>query len=162
LETIKIITGIGKPLSGILRVFDFLDNTQYSIKLVAKPENKTITQLQEHTPNLSCVEDKKITSHQLFQWLEENRAFNLLDVRETHEFQQGHLVEAISLPLSQLNGKLPDLSKELPWVLMCQQGGRSKKAIQHLKEIDPDILWINLEGGISEWISKMGNKHLTT
>ena len=162
LETIKIITGIGTPLSGILQVFDFLDNTQYTIKLAVKTENKTITQLQEYAPSLSCAEDQKITPHQLLQWLEENSAFNLLDVREKHEFQQGHLIKAISLPLSQLNGKLPELSKELPWVLMCQQGGRSKKAIQHLQELGPDISWLNLEGGMSGWISKMGNKHLTT
>jgi len=160
LETIKVITGIGKPLSGILQVFDFLDNTQYSIKLAAKAENKTITQLQESTPNLSCVDDQNITPDELLEWLEENKAFNLLDVRETYEFQLGHLQKAISLPLSQLNGRIPDLSKELPCVVMCQQGGRSRKAIQHLQELDPDIPLFNLEGGMSEWISKMGSKHL--
>jgi molybdopterin/thiamine biosynthesis adenylyltransferase/rhodanese-related sulfurtransferase len=162
LETIKIITGIGTPLSGILRVFDFLDNTQYSIKLAAKAENKAITRLQEDVPPRFCMEDQKITPQELLEWLEENSAFNLLDVRERHEFEQGHLAKAISLPLSQLNGKLPDLSKELPWVLICQQGGRSIKAIQHLRELDPEMSLFNLEGGMTEWIRKMGNKHLIT
>src|SRR5690606_38404161 len=86
LETIKIITGIGTPLSGILQVFDFLDNTQYSVKLAVKAENKAITRLQEDAPLICCTEDQKITSHELLQWLEEDSEFNLLDVRERHEF----------------------------------------------------------------------------
>ncbi len=160
LETVKIIAGIGKPLSGILQVFDFLDNSQYQIKLTAKPENKTIRQLQPAYTPASCDPMDTLSAGELLLWIREGKRFNLLDVRENHEFQHRHLEKSISLPLSRLNGHLPDLPQELPWVLLCQRGGRSRKAMQYIKEKHPQISLLNLEGGLSAWISTHGNQFL--
>lgn len=162
LETIKIITGIGKPLSGMLQVFDFLYNTQYSIKLKLKEENKRIKSLEKNELSVSCGSEHNISANKLNHWLEDNKTFILLDVREPHEFNHMHLKSAYPFPLSQLAQGLPDLPKDQPWVILCQQGGRSKKAIQYIQEVEPKIQAFNLEGGLSEWIRSMGNFHLIT
>ncbi|HLW20749.1 MAG TPA: HesA/MoeB/ThiF family protein [Cyclobacteriaceae bacterium] len=161
LETVKVITGIGKPLSGILQVFDFLDNSQYSMKLTAKEENRNIKFLREDTI-LSCNAEPSISVEELLSWMNEKKPFNLVDVRENHEFAKGHLEKAVPLPLSTINGKLPELSKNQPWVVICQQGGRSKKAVDILKEKDPSLQLFNLEGGLSDWTKRLGNKYLVT
>ncbi len=158
LEIVKIVTGIGTPLSGILQVFDFLDNSQYQIKLSSKPENKNIHQLEATYSLDSCTTADTLSVEELLIWIKEGRSFNLVDVREKHEFQRGHLENAVSLPLTQLNGRLPDLSPGSPWVLLCQQGGRSRKALQYIKEKNPRLSLLNLDGGLSAWISAHGTQ----
>lgn len=159
LETIKIITGIGTPLSGTLMVFDFLDNSQYQIKLSAKPENKNIRSIQVAEKPDSCLTKESISAEELLKWIQEEKPLNLIDVREAEEYVHGHLENSVSLPLSQLNGSLPDLAEDQLWVILCQQGGRSKKAIQYLKEKHPPLSLLNLEGGMSAWINTHG-KHM--
>src|SRR5690554_6287730 len=51
LETIKVITGIGKPLSGTLKIFDFLYNSEYNMKIPAKKENKNIKSIENFPIN---------------------------------------------------------------------------------------------------------------
>ncbi|MEX2593606.1 MAG: HesA/MoeB/ThiF family protein [Anditalea sp.] len=162
LEVIKVITGIGKPLSGTLQIYDFLYNSQYSIQLSAKEENKKIKSLQENAAPVSCSSEQIISAQKLLNWFDQNKTFNLLDVREPHEFGHMHLKNAYSIPLSQLIHGLPDLPKDLPWVVLCQRGGRSRKAIQYIQEVEPKIQLHNLEGGLSEWIKSVGNHHLIT
>lgn len=161
LETVKIITGIGKPLSGTLQIFDFLYNSQYSIQLSLREENRNIQTLPENIDPVDCAHDQKISAEVLLNWLNQNKTFNLLDVRESHEYHKGHLKTALSLPLSQINGDLPTLPKDQPWVLLCEQGGRSKKAIHYIQEMDPTIQLLNLEGGMSGWFKSVGNQYIT-
>jgi molybdopterin/thiamine biosynthesis adenylyltransferase/rhodanese-related sulfurtransferase len=156
LETVKVLTGIGKSLSGILQVFDFLDNSQYQIKLTAKPENKEIQEIRLPETSALCAADESISAEELLNWMKGKKAFQLIDVREVHEYQSGHLKASFSLPLSRLNGALPDLTGNQPWVILCQQGGRSKKAIQYLKEKQPQLSLLNLDGGLAAWIDSNG------
>jgi rhodanese-related sulfurtransferase len=51
----------------------------------------------------------------------------VVDVREPHEFNSGHVPDAINLPLSRFDaGKLP---AGKPVVLICLAGGRSAQAL---------------------------------
>ena len=162
METIKIISGLGTPLSGILQVHDFLNNSQYSIKLKVREHNKQISRLQDNDPPDVCTQDDEgISAHQLRNWLDQNKEFNLLDLREIHEFNNGHLSNAFSLPLSKLNAGLPNLPKDRPWVLVCQVGGRSQKALRQFKKLDPGIQLLNLEGGMSGWIKNVGHHYIS-
>jgi molybdopterin/thiamine biosynthesis adenylyltransferase/rhodanese-related sulfurtransferase len=158
LETIKIITGLGTPLSGVLQISDFLHNSQYQIKLTAKHENKNIRDIKIPETSSFCAADESISAVQLWDWIKGKKAFQLIDVREAQEYQSAHLEAAFSVPLSRLNGQLPDLPKDQPWVLMCQQGGRSKKALQYLKERQPELTLFNFEGGMTEWINHYGEE----
>lgn len=155
LEVIKVITGIGQPLTGLLQVFDFLLNSQYQIKLSLKPENKDIRKL-EALDKANCSTVASLTAQELLRWIKEGKSFQLIDVREKREYQKSHLSPSYSFPLSSINGRLPNLDKDQPWVLFCQQGGRSTKAIQYLQERYPALTLFNLQGGINAWLEING------
>jgi rhodanese-related sulfurtransferase len=77
----------------------------------------------------------------------------LVDVRETREFQSGHIPGAINHPLSTFNPA--SLAQGKPVVLICQAGGRSARALhQALSTGRKDIR--HYPGGMSGWRARGG------
>jgi len=75
----------------------------------------------------------------------------VVDVREDHEFEAGHVPGAKHIPLS----TVPDCVSELPhgeqiW-LICQGGVRSMKAANFLLEQGFDV--VSVAGGTGAWIA---------
>lgn len=74
----------------------------------------------------------------------------VVDVREPNEFSAGHIINAINLPLSQIQeGNREGLSKDKSYVIICQSGNRSIEASNFLSEDDFDV--INVSEGMSSW-----------
>ena len=61
----------------------------------------------------------------------------VIDVCEANEFAQEHLVGAKNIPLSQLEDKLATTvkNKDVPVILVCASGIRSKKAVAVAKKL---------------------------
>ncbi len=59
--------------------------------------------------------------------LVESNAF-IVDVREEDEFAQGHLINAINIPLSELRDRVDEIPKDVPVYLHCRSGQRSYNA----------------------------------
>ena len=83
----------------------------------------------------------------------------LIDVREPHEFSQGHLHGAINLPLSRLplllaeDPSLADLlSRDSDLVIYCRSGGRSAVAACALLDHGCGRV-VSLAGGLQQWHS---------
>ncbi len=78
----------------------------------------------------------------------------VVDVRPKEAFDQGHIVNAINMPLEDLKaGKVKaDKLKKKPVVVYCQMGRSSATASQHLTEAGFEQVF-NLQGGINAWIS---------
>ncbi|MDZ7803426.1 rhodanese-like domain-containing protein [Thiohalophilus sp.] len=76
----------------------------------------------------------------------------VLDVREDTEYQEGHIINAMHLPLSQLNDQMKKLEKhkEQPIIVACRSGQRSGQACATLKKAGFDNVY-NLGGGILAW-----------
>ncbi|WP_158816432.1 rhodanese-like domain-containing protein [Methylocapsa sp. S129] len=55
-------------------------------------------------------------------------AYAIVDVREPHEFSEGHVPGAVNLPMSRFDPSLLPSGK--PVVLICKSGGRSATALQ--------------------------------
>lgn len=53
----------------------------------------------------------------------------LIDVREAHKFQNGHIKGARNIPLSKLGEHV--LAKNKKYLLICQSGMRSKKPTKY-------------------------------
>jgi rhodanese-related sulfurtransferase len=53
----------------------------------------------------------------------------VVDVREPHEFAAGHIPDAVNLPLSRFDPNELPSAKDKPVVILCQAGGRSRKAL---------------------------------
>jgi rhodanese-related sulfurtransferase len=77
----------------------------------------------------------------------------VVDVREPHEFAVGHIPGAVNQPLSSFN---PD---ELPnaraVVLICQAGGRSRRALDQAHAAGRNDV-AHYPGGMSQWRSNGG------
>ncbi|MFA7346734.1 MAG: rhodanese-like domain-containing protein [Desulfurivibrionaceae bacterium] len=76
--------------------------------------------------------------------------YQLLDVRQPKEYEEGHLAGAKLIPLKELPGRLGELEKEKPVIVYCAIGGRSKAAAQLLAGKDFASVY-NMAGGIKAW-----------
>jgi sulfur-carrier protein adenylyltransferase/sulfurtransferase len=74
----------------------------------------------------------------------------ILDVRQSGEYEKGHIPGAKLIPLPDLDSRLSELDKGKPTVVYCAIGGRSRAAAQLLAGKGFDNI-INLSGGIRAW-----------
>lgn len=79
----------------------------------------------------------------------------VIDVREPHEFQSGHIARAINIPLGQIQTRDTELKKfkERPIIVCCLSGARSARAAALLRK-DGFKAVHNLTGGVSAWRSQ--------
>ncbi|MEL6151976.1 MAG: rhodanese-like domain-containing protein [Chloroflexota bacterium] len=76
----------------------------------------------------------------------------LIDVREPHEYEAGHLPGAQSMPLSEFQSSYSDLPTDRAVVIVCKSGGRSMRAAEFLKGTGSYVNIINLDGGTDGWV----------
>jgi SulP family sulfate permease len=74
----------------------------------------------------------------------------VIDVREPREFRQGHIPEALSIPLSRLFLDTAQVPKDRPVVFVCRSGRRSTRATYTLSRQGFDNLRV-LQGGMVAW-----------
>ncbi len=153
LQVVKMITGIGKTLSGYLQIFDFLNDEQYKIKLTSKEENKLISKLQDTCEAVSFKANaKKITAPTLQKWYAVQKPFLLIDVRAEEEYRAGHLPNAVNHPLQSLYSSFPTFKDEVPVIVYCNKGSMSAKAAAFLQEHHHALNLYELEDGLDSWI----------
>lgn len=57
----------------------------------------------------------------------------IADIREPEEYEQGHIVTAVNIPLSQLRKRMDEIPKDRPVYLHCRTSQRSYNALMALK-----------------------------
>lgn len=169
LEVIKVITGVGEPLSGKFFTFDALTFETRTFNIRRSPSNPltgdhpTIKELIDYEQfcGLKTVEKplKEITAEELYEWQVKGEKFQLIDVREPHEYDivniSGELV-----PLATVSGYAENIARDKKVVVHCKVGGRSAKAIRELEEKFGFENLYNLKGGILAYIDEV-NPELT-
>ncbi len=92
----------------------------------------------------------EISPEIVHEMAESGEEFVVLDVREDWEWEKAHLEGAIHIPLSELQGRIEELKREMPVVVYCHLGDRSIDACL--------LLWEegfrkvrSLAGGIDLW-----------
>ncbi len=73
-----------------------------------------------------------------------------LDVREREEFAGGHVPGAVNIPMGQLAGRLDEVDRDRPVVVICRSGNRSDAMADVLRAAGFDA--VNMVGGTLEWI----------
>lgn len=76
----------------------------------------------------------------------------ILDVREEKEFREGHILNAIHIPLGKLDKQLGELEqyKGRDVIIHCRSGHRSASACGRLRKQGFEKVY-NLKGGILAW-----------
>ncbi|MVT06676.1 HesA/MoeB/ThiF family protein [Chitinophaga tropicalis] len=150
-ETVKIICGIGEPLSNQLLTIDTLYNTHYTFRITPVPGNHNITALQDsYEQPCDTGGVKSLTVQQLQEWLEAGRPLQLIDVREADEWEVCSLEQALHVPMRMIGGIIPKLQRDVPVALLCHHGMRSLMVAQQLDAAGFPFVY-NVEGGIHAW-----------
>jgi len=92
---------------------------------------------------------KEITVQDLKAMIDNEDAFQLIDVREPFEYEVSNL-EGENIPLSGVVIEADKIAKDIPVVVQCRSGKRSAQAIMLLENEGFDNL-LNLKGGILAW-----------
>jgi len=161
-EAIKLIAGIGDPLVGRLLLVNALSMEFRTVRLRKDPacpacgtrELRALVDYQQFcgvTPEPAGqggVVD--ITPTALAARLGRGDDFDLIDVREPHEWDIARIPGARLIPLGELAGRLSELDTGREVVLHCKSGGRSSRAARLLAGAGFDRV-ANLAGGITRW-----------
>ena len=76
----------------------------------------------------------------------------LLDVRDSQEYEAGHIIEARNLPAADLAAKVETLKKykEKPVIVYCENGAASGTAANKLRAAGFTKV-VTLRGGLASW-----------
>ena len=161
-ETVKLITGAGEPLIGRLLLVDALRMQFRTLKVRKNPRcpacgTREITQLIDYEQfcGIRGLPDETegvpaITPAELDQRRSRGDDLDLLDVRETHEWEIGRIEGARLAPLSSFAEALSTIDSARDVVVYCKSGVRSAKAVRQLQAAGYRRVW-NLAGGILRW-----------
>jgi len=169
-EALKILLGIGSPLTGKLLLYNALDMTFDFVTLRKNPKcrvcgpNADIKELIDYeafcgVPGLNHDEgsagvDWDIEAPQLAHLLNGGAPPLLLDVREPHELQISWLPNAVNIPLGTLAARLSELDSAQEMVVFCKGGTRSTRALELL--VSAGFRKVkNLKGGINAWAGQV-------
>jgi adenylyltransferase/sulfurtransferase len=165
-EVIKIIAGIGEPLSGRLLIFEALKFDARVLRFGRDPDNPlngthpTLTGLIDYEDFCGLKPPVKdwngvpdITAQELKKMMDCKEPFQLVDVREHFEYGIVNLGGEL-IPLGSLDKSIDRISRDRLVVIHCKIGSRSAQAVQRLREKGYANV-MNLKGGILAYIDEI-------
>jgi adenylyltransferase/sulfurtransferase len=155
-EVLKLITGIGKPLTNELLIYNSVQNTQLKMKLkptVLKEKIAKIFKIQTYV-DAACAGqnlDWQISAKELKEKLLHQTEFRNLEIiavlnglKLPFEVQQ-------TIHINQFDANKITIDKSKTYVMVCQRGFNSYKAVEKMKKKYPDLEVLSLTGGISSY-----------
>lgn len=162
-EVIKIITGIGEVLSDKLLLFDALTLEQNIFRIKNHNCRAKIRGLIDYDEFCGISEEKnkslnsnktttmkEVTVQELKAMMDSGADFQLIDVREPHEFDICNLGGEL-IPQGQIPQSVDKVSKSKQVVIHCRSGARSGNMVQWLEKNHGYENLYNLKGGILAW-----------
>jgi adenylyltransferase/sulfurtransferase len=159
-EAIKVLAGIGQPLSGRLLIWDALTMATSIVGLRADPATRRVTELPPEGYGETCAAPggrDEIDREGLERMLKAGSRVQLLDVREGWERETGSIEPSKHLPLRYLEtssaSDLAPFDPSVPTVVYCAHGIRSMRGMQILRERHGYRSALSLRGGMKAWES---------
>jgi adenylyltransferase/sulfurtransferase len=162
-EAIKVIIGAGEPLVDKLLIFDALTLDQTIINVPNRQTRTSIKSLIDYEDfcgispgnNKSLAGNqsnimKEITVQELKKLKDTDADFQLIDVREPHEFDICNL-EGELIPMSEIPYNVDKIAKDKQVVIHCRSGKRSGDMLLWLEKNHGFDNLYNLKGGILAW-----------
>ncbi len=98
---------------------------------------------------------KEISVTELKHLIDSKSNFQLIDVREEHEFDEANLNGQL-IPMGEVMDRLDEISKDKQVVVHCRSGKRSATVIGALESQHGFTNLYNLKGGILAYIEEIG------
>ncbi|CAN0084586.1 unnamed protein product, partial [Chrysoparadoxa australica] len=136
-ETIKIILGIGKVYSGKLKIFNSLTLGEQTIAFDRNEEE--IKQVFEKGLQTASTAAEELLQDVIY-----------IDVREEDELPKVDHLNALQIPMSDLEKRFQEIPQDKEVILFCQTGKRSGQAVNFLKQKHGFKNISHLAGGIKE------------
>ena len=173
-EAIKLLTGIGEPLTGRLMIYDALEMEYRKLKVRKDPncalcgEHPTVTGLIDYETFCGAVSEEASEAavgstisvvqleHLLKQRENGERDFVLVDVREPNEYEINKIPGSVLIPKAEfLNGNaLGQLPADKQIVLHCKTGVRSAEALAVVKNAGYSDA-VHVGGGVAAWVDQI-------
>ena len=165
-EAIKLITGIGTPLVGKMKLYDALDNEWRTITVRKDPDAAPITGLIDYeefcgVPANDHVDDQAESDFDLqitpAEYEKIKDSVTLIDVRDPHEYEISRIEGSTLIPLGDLPARMHELDSSEEIVLQCKSGQRSMEALGILRDAGFRKLR-NLQGGINAYARQVDDR----
>jgi sulfur-carrier protein adenylyltransferase/sulfurtransferase len=166
-EAIKIIAGMGESLADKLLIFDSQTLSQHVISIpnrgaayeikflidyedfcgISRGKNKSLTDNQS-TPM------KEVTVQELKKLKDSGADFQLIDVREPHEYDICNL-DGELIPMSEIPHNVDKIAKDKKVIIHCRSGKRSGDMLLWLEKNHGFTNLYNLKGGVLAWAKEI-------
>ena len=117
----------------------------------AKPSGGSSQSEQEGDKNTVKAEYHKISQDEAKKRMDEHENIVIVDVRQENEYKEGHIKDAVLVPLDTIGDEkpeaLPDLNQEI--LVYCRSGKRSEQASRKLVALGYTNIYDF--GGINTW-----------
>jgi adenylyltransferase/sulfurtransferase len=169
-EAIKLLTGIGEPLSGRLMIYDALEMSYRTVRVRKDPEcpicgkNPSITGLIDYDAFCGAVSadaqeaaaGSTISATDLKGMIDRGDNIFLVDVREPNEYEIVSIPGATLIPKDQFltGAALEKLPQDKRIVLHCKSGARSAEALAVVKNAGFSDA-VHVGGGVLAWVSQV-------
>lgn len=98
---------------------------------------------------------KEISVTELKKLMDEKADFQLIDVREEHEFEEANLKGQL-IPMGEVLQRVDEIARDKQVVVHCRSGKRSASVINALEGQHGFTNLYNLKGGILAYIEEVG------
>ena len=161
-EVIKIITGIGEVLCDKLMILDSATMQQTIIRISNHNTHDQIHGLIDYEDfcgisagknkslNDKILSMKEVTVQELKKMMDSNADFQLIDVREPHEYDICNLNGEL-IPMSDIPNSVDKIARDKQVVLHCRSGKRSGDMLLWLEKNHGFTNLYNLKGGVLAW-----------
>lgn len=156
-EVIKIITGFAKPLAGEVLLVDSATLEFQRLKVPQRNSRQLIKSLidyDEFCGTKTKATMKEVTVQELKALLDSKADFQLIDVREPHEFDICNL-DGELIPQGEIPASVDKIAKDKQVVIHCRSGARSGNMVQWLEKNHGFTNLYNLKGGILAWAKEI-------
>ena len=132
-ETIKIITGLGKPLSNQLLLLDTLEMSFRKIKITSDTKRQKPTSLIDYDVFCGITSNSgiEISPEEFIEMKSQNDSFTLIDIREEYEHEAFN-IGGINIPMEEVLERIGTFSGKI--VFYCSSGQRAKAIANKLRK----------------------------
>jgi adenylyltransferase/sulfurtransferase len=163
-EAIKLITGIGDSLLGRLMIYDALEMSYRTVRIRKDPNADPIKELIDYETFCGVVSDEAqqaasdstITPRELKEMFDRGEKFDLIDVREPHEYEIVRIEGSKLIPKDRIlsGDALAELPQDRQIVLHCKSGARSAEALAALHQAGFSDA-VHVGGGVLGWVNQV-------